>query len=244
MCIFIIIRTINKPTVNSTKFLLRVDISISSLALFFSDKLGNNRQDRTIFFSTKSVSDQKIRDFHVSDRGAPRIRQRRGHNRGSGGEAGKGGRFSQKKTLILAHFFNEKVQLLAAYKNNFAAYGMSKSRSMSKISERRLQPLSVWEVIDWKLGFSTLLQSQKRGAWHRASPACTYGIKRIATKSKSSLRYTRGITPKRVTNSPDPSPWLSAWATQLRRSVVAVASRWQHCADLTEPGFEPYLPHR
>ena len=59
MCIFIIIRTINKPTVNSTKFLLRVDISISSLALFFSDKLGNIRQDRTIFFSTKSISDQK-----------------------------------------------------------------------------------------------------------------------------------------------------------------------------------------
>ena len=107
MCIFTIIRTINVPTVNSTKFLLRVDISMSSLALFFSNKLGNIRQDRTIFFSTKAVYDQKFRDFHVSDRGAPRIRQRRGHNRGCGGEAGKGGRFSYK-TLILAHFFNEK----------------------------------------------------------------------------------------------------------------------------------------
>ena len=78
MCTFTIIKTINVPTVNSIKFLLRVDISMSSLALFFSNKLDNIRQDRTIFFSTKSVSDQKIRDFHVSDRGAPRIRQRRG----------------------------------------------------------------------------------------------------------------------------------------------------------------------
>ena len=87
---------------------------MSSLALFFSNKLGNIRQDRTIFFSTQSVSDQKIRDLHVSDRGAPRIRQRRGHNRGCGGEAGKGGRFSHKKTPILAHFFNEKRHALSA----------------------------------------------------------------------------------------------------------------------------------
>ena len=116
MCIFTIIRTINVPTVNSTKFLLRVDISVLSLALFFSNKLGNIRQGRTIFFSTKSVSDQKIRNFHVSDRGAPRIRQRRGHNRGCGGEAGEGGRFSHKKTqcLILAHFFNEKGHAVSA----------------------------------------------------------------------------------------------------------------------------------
>ena len=34
----------------------------------------------------------------------------------------------------------------------------------------------------------------------------------------------------------DPSPQLSAWATQLRRSVAAVASR---CVDLTGPGIEP-----
>ena len=32
---------------------------------------------------------------------------------------------------------------------------------------------------------------------------------------------------------------LSAWATQLRTNVAAVASRWRHCADLTDPGFEP-----
>ena len=36
-----------------------------------------------------------------------------------------------------------------------------------------------------------------------------------------------------------PSPRPSAWATQLRKNVAAVASRWQHCADLTGPGIEP-----
>ena len=39
MCNFTIIRTISVPTVNSTKFLLRVDISMSSLALFFLTSL-------------------------------------------------------------------------------------------------------------------------------------------------------------------------------------------------------------
>ena len=87
---------------------------MSGLALLFSNKLGNIQQDRTIFFSTKLFSDQKIRDFHVSDRGAPRIRQRRGHNRGCGGEAGEVGRFSHKKTLILGHFFNEKGHAVSA----------------------------------------------------------------------------------------------------------------------------------
>ena len=36
-----------------------------------------------------------------------------------------------------------------------------------------------------------------------------------------------------------PSPRLSAWATQLRRNVATVASRWRHCDDLTDPEIEP-----
>ena len=32
---------------------------------------------------------------------------------------------------------------------------------------------------------------------------------------------------------------LSAWATQLRRNVAAVAGRWRHCADLIDPESEP-----
>ena len=35
-----------------------------------------------------------------------------------------------------------------------------------------------------------------------------------------------------------PSPRLSAWATQLRRNVAKVASRWRHCVDLTGLGIE------
>ena len=109
MCIFTIIRTINVPTVNSTKLQLRVEISMSSLALFFSNKLGNIRQDRTIFFSTRSVSDRKTRDFHVSDRGAPRIRQRRkAQPRVWVRSRRRGSVLTKKKTLISARFFNEK----------------------------------------------------------------------------------------------------------------------------------------
>ena len=35
-----------------------------------------------------------------------------------------------------------------------------------------------------------------------------------------------------------PSPRLSAGATQLQRNVAAMASRWRHCVDLTDPRFE------
>ena len=36
-----------------------------------------------------------------------------------------------------------------------------------------------------------------------------------------------------------PSLRLSAWATQLRRNVATVVSRWRHCVKLTGPGVEP-----
>ena len=36
-----------------------------------------------------------------------------------------------------------------------------------------------------------------------------------------------------------PSPRLSAWATQLRRNVATMASRWRRCVDLTGPVIEP-----
>ena len=114
MCIFTIIRTINVPTVNSTKCLLRVDISMSSLALFFSNKLGNIWQDQTIFFSTKSVSDQKIRDFHVSTEAHPGFGKGRSTTEGVGAKQAKGVGFHIKKTLILAHFFNEKGHAVSA----------------------------------------------------------------------------------------------------------------------------------
>ena len=39
-----------------------------------------------------------------------------------------------------------------------------------------------------------------------------------------------------------PSPRLSAWVTQLRRSIAAVANRWRRCANLTGLGIEPRPP--
>ena len=59
------------------------------------------------------------------------------------------------------------------------------------------------------------------------------------SKNKSNLHYTRRTTPKCATSLGGPSPRLSAWATQLRRNVATVASRWRHCVDLTGPGMEP-----
>ena len=60
---------------------------------------------------------------------------------------------------------------------------------------------------------------------------------KIKSKIKSSLyspHYAEACNELR-----GPSPRLSAWATQLRRNVATVASRWRHCADLTGPGIEP-----
>ena len=61
--------------------------------------------------------------------------------------------FSHKKTLILAHFFIEKVHAVSAVTmDNAKTFSqlMSESRSLAKISEMRLQPLLVREIIDRK----------------------------------------------------------------------------------------------
>ena len=71
-----------------------------------------------------------------------------------------------QKTLILAHFFMEKGHVVSAiaiimdYAKIFLQL-MCKSRSLARISKRRLQPLLIWEIIDWKLGFNILLQCQR-----------------------------------------------------------------------------------
>ena len=61
-------------------------------------------------------------------------------------------------------------------------------------------------------------------------------LRTIKSKIKSSLYspyYAEACNELR-----GPSPRLSAWATQLRRDVATVASRWRHCVDLTGPGIE------
>ena len=61
------------------------------------------------------------------------------------------------------------------------------------------------------------------------------GDRKIKIKSSLySLYYAEACNELR-----GPSPRLSAWATQLRRNVATVASRWRHCVDLTGPGIEP-----
>ena len=62
-----------------------------------------------------------------------------------------------------------------------------------------------------------------------------YAFHQIKIKSSLYLRYYA----EACNELRGPSLWLSAWATQLRRNVAAVARRWRHCADLTGPGIEP-----
>ena len=63
------------------------------------------------------------------------------------------------------------------------------------------------------------------------------GIDAVSNQIKSSL-YSRCYA-EACNEWRGPSPRLSAWATQLRRNVATVVSRWRHCADLTGPGIEP-----
>ena len=65
---------------------------------------------------------------------------------------------------------------------------------------------------------------------------------------KSNLHCTRFITlavlPKRGSEWRGTTPRLSAWATQVRRSVIAAASRWLHYVRFDRPGNrKPNLPH-
>ena len=114
MCIFTIIRTINVPTVNSKKFLLRVDILMSSLALFFLTSLAIFGKIERFSSPLSRFPTKKFEIFTSQTEAHPGFGKVGGHNRECGGEAGKEGRFSHKKTLILAHFFNEKGHAVSA----------------------------------------------------------------------------------------------------------------------------------
>ena len=91
---------------------------------------------------------------------------------------------------------------------------VSKSRSLAKISERRLQSLLVCEIIDWKLGFSILLQGQRGGhdTVPGAPPACAYGVKksflikvRFVSERHRLLAYIEeGLRGGRTHRSPPP----------------------------------------
>ena len=110
MCIFTTIKTINVPTVNS-KFLLRVDISTSSLVLFFSNKLGKIERfsSRLSRFPTK-----KLEIFTSQTEAHPEFGKGGGTTEGVGAKQPKRVGFHIKKTPILAHFFNEKEHAVSA----------------------------------------------------------------------------------------------------------------------------------
>ena len=50
------------------------------------------------------------------------------------------------------------------------------------------------------------------------------------------LLVSLGVVPKRGSEWQGQTPWLSTWATQLRRIVAAAASRWLHCVRFDLPG--------
>ena len=52
-------------------------------------------------------------------------------------------------------------------------------------------------------------------------------LRHLAILRRSVLRVARSF------------PRRSAWPTQLRRNIAAVASRWRHCINLNSPGIEP-----
>ena len=68
-----------------------------------------------------------------------------------------------------------------------------------------------------------------------------YGVSAVAIMAahnfffliKSNLHCTRfiklAVVSKHGSEWRGPTPSLSAWATQVRRNVAAVASRWLHC---------------
>ena len=102
------------------------------------------------FFKTRAsnIGEEKKKGLHFtpSDSGAPRVWQR-GATTGNLGvkppAVNEFLQFSCKKTLILAHFFIEKGHAVSAVTTDNAktfSHLMSKSRSLAKISERRLQP--------------------------------------------------------------------------------------------------------
>ena len=81
---------------------------MSSLVLFFQTSLVIFGKIERFSFRPSRFPTKKFEIFTFQTEAHPRFGKGGGHNRGCGGEAGEGVRFSHKKTLILAHFFNEK----------------------------------------------------------------------------------------------------------------------------------------
>ena len=66
------------------------------------------------------------------------------------------------------------------------------------------------------------------------------GIATILIKKIKSSLYSRYFA-EACNECRGPFSRLGAWGTQLQRNVAAVASGWRHCADLTDPEFQPQI---
>ena len=92
---------------------------MSSFALYFFNKLGSVFGKIEQFASRLSrFPSKKFEIFTSQTEAHPEFGKGGGHNRGCEGEAGERGRFSHKKTLILAHFFNGKGHAMSAVTRN------------------------------------------------------------------------------------------------------------------------------
>ena len=99
---------------------------------------------------------------------------------------------------------------------------------MFQINQRKTQYTRILNFFDlWNFTFKFCKISEPYKAIRKAS-------KNQIKSSLYSPYYAEACNELR-----GPSPRLRAWATQLRRNVATVASRWRHCADLTGPGIEP-----
>ena len=90
---------------------------------------------------------------------------------------------------------------------------------------------SKWKL-NHKLEFLNIL-SRRHNSYVMVSATALSALAEIKP-SLHSRYYTEACNEWR-----DPSPQLSAWTTQLRRNVAAVASRWRLCVRFGQPGIKP-----
>ena len=83
---------------------------------------------------------------------------------------------------------------------------MRKSRSLAKVSERRLQPLLVWDIIEWKLGLSSYHRAKREkgnmAPW--LPPPCVRLCLQTSTTGTSLWSFA----------SPEIFDWLRHWGNK------------------------------
>ena len=125
-------------------------------------------------------------------------------------------------------------QLSAAFMRFAVSEARSSSRQQNQTYNVQFFVSEIQSVLAWHVSEQIQSPEENKINW------------RFHTAWQSNLHYTRGIMPKRVTSGGIHlhCPWLNAWATQLRRNIAAVGSRWDSVR-FDRPGSRiPDLPHR